>query len=176
MSAHCALQISLYCCVPVIYSERRTRQSTILYDCCSHTHMHHQHLILIEPLNTQSLASRSLISRPYRRATQDPQPFLDTPSRYSQPFKDSFNVRPTSHWLHLCVKSPSLATSPSHTTSSSHPKFSQSPEYFTVPSPAASSRIRTRHQKQYSTCRGIQLSNQIDIQHADRPSSMQMDR
>ena len=128
MSAHCALQISLYYCVPVIYSERRTRQSAILYDCCSHTHMHHQHLILFEPLNTQSLASRSLISRPYRRATPDPQPFLDTLSRYSQPFKDSFNVRPTSHWLHLCVKSPSLATSPSHTTSSSTP-----PKVFSVP-------------------------------------------
>ncbi len=116
----------------VIYSDRRARQSAILYDCCSRTHMHHQHLILFEPLNTQSLASRSSISSPYHRATQDLQPLPGTPSSYSQLFKDSFNIRPTSHQLHLCVKSPSLATSPSHTTSSSHPTFSQSPEYFTV--------------------------------------------
>ena len=54
----------------VIYFDRRARQSAILYDCCSQTHMHHQHLILFEPLNTQSLASRSSISHPYRLATQ----------------------------------------------------------------------------------------------------------
>ena len=118
----------------VVYSNRLARRSAILYDCCSHTHINHQHIILFEPLNTQSLASRSSISSPYRRATQDLQPLLGTPSRYSQLFKDSFNIRPTSHQLHLCVKSPSLATSPSHTTSSSHPTFSQSPEYFTVTS------------------------------------------
>ena len=158
----------------VIYSDRRAHQSANLYDCCSHTYMHHHHLILFEPLNTQSLASRSSISRPYRRATQDPRPLLGTPSRYSQLFKDSFSVRPTSHQLHLCAKSPSLATSPSHTTSSSHPTFSQSPEYFTVTS--SKLKNKTRHQKQHSTCRGIQLSNQIHIQHADRLSSMQMDR
>ena len=126
----------------VIYSDRRARQSAILYNCSSHTYMHHQHLILFEPLNTQSLASRSSISRPYRRATQDPQPLLGTPSRYSQLFKDSFNVRPTSHQLHLCVKSPSLVTSSSHTTSSSHPTFSHSPEYFTV----NSSKLKNKNQ------------------------------
>ena len=177
----------------VIYSDRRAHQSAILYDCCSHTYMHHHHLILFEPLNTQSLASRSSISRPYRQTTQDPQPLLGTPSSYSQLFKDSFNIRPTSHQLHLCVKSPSLATSPSHTTSSSHPTFSQSPEYFTVTSsklknknatkssilPAEGFSSPTRYtssmQIGYPVCRWIDSCRRIVscrwtswIQHADR--------
>ena len=171
----------------VIYSDRRARrQSAIHYNCCSHTHKHHQNITLFEPLNTQSLASRSLISRPYRRATQDPQPFLGTPSRYSQLFKDSSNVRPTSHQLHLCVKSPTLATSTSHITSSSHPTFSQSPEYFTVtssklknknPPPKAVFYLQTgiQHADGYPVCRWIDSCRWIVscrwtswIQHADR--------
>ena len=62
----------------VIYSNRRARQSAIHYNCCSHTHKHHQNITLFEPLNTQSLASRSSISSPYHRATQDLQPLPGT--------------------------------------------------------------------------------------------------
>ena len=62
----------------VIYSDRRARQSAIHYNCCSHTHKHHQNITLFEPLNTQSLAYRSSISCPYRRATQDLQPLPGT--------------------------------------------------------------------------------------------------
>jgi hypothetical protein len=89
--------------------------------------MHYQHIILLEPLNTQSFASRSSISGPYRRrrrTTQDLQP-----SRYTQLFKDSFNAPPTSQLLHLCVKRPNLTTS-----TAIQATFSQSPEYFAVTS------------------------------------------
>ena len=158
----------------VIYSDRRARQSAIHYNCCSHTHKHHQNITLFEPLNTQSLSSRSSISSPYHRATQDlqPLPAWHVTPNYSKT-RSMFDQPPTSQ-LHPCVKSPSLATSPSHTPVQATQRFLSLQN--TSQLPAASSRIRTRHQKQYSTCRGIQLSNQIHIQHADRLSSMQMDR
>jgi len=106
--------------------------------------MHYQHIIMFEPLNTQSFPPRSLISGPYhrRRTTQDLQPLPGTSSRYTQLFKDSFNAPPTSQKLHLCVKRPNLATS------TAIQRF-LSPQN-TLPSPATSSRIRTRQQKQYS--------------------------
>ena len=121
----------------VIFSDAHACQSVALYDCCSHTLMHHQHITLFEPFNNQYFESRSSISNPYRLTTQDlQQPPAGTSSRYSQLFKDSFNVRSTSHQIHLCVKSPNRVTLPAHTTSPSHPTFSQSP------------RIIHRHQQQ----------------------------
>jgi hypothetical protein len=129
ISAHCALSILLYYCVQsstltdmharVLFYTTAAQTLTCIINIA---------IILFEPLNTQSFASRSSISSPYRQATQDLQPLLGTLSRYTQLFKDSFNVRPTSHQRHLCVKNRNLT----HTTSPSLPTFSQPPEYLTV--------------------------------------------
>ena len=128
ISAHCALSILLYYCVQ---SSTLTDMHARVFAAQTLTCIINIAIILFEPLNTQSFTSRSSISSPYRQATQDLQPLLGTLSRYTQLFKDSFNVRPTSHQRHLRHE-PNLA----HTTSPSHPTFSQSP------------RIIHRHQQQ----------------------------
>ena len=125
ISAHCAISILLYYCVQ---SSTLTDMHARVFAAQTLTCIINIAIILFEPLNTQSFASRSSISSPYRQATQDLQPLLGTLSRYTQLFKDSFNVRPTSHQRHLCVKNRNLT----HTTSPSLPTFSQPPEYLTV--------------------------------------------
>ena len=94
--------------------------------CCSHTHTHHKHIILvwtsqysvfcIQIVDIQTALTAKQL-KIYSHLLAHPQP------RFSQLLKDSFNVRPTSHQLLLCVKSPNLATSTARTSSPSLPTY-----------------------------------------------------
>ena len=143
----------------VIYSDRRARQSAIHYNCCLHTHKHHQNITLFEPLNTQSLASRSSISSPYRRATQDlkslPGTLLPTLQRLVQ---RSTNISPA----------PSLGQKPKSSHNNPHQQSKPSNACFLSPQQQAQELEPATKRQQYSTCSQLQLFNQMDIKHADR--------
>ena len=144
----------------VIYSDRRARQSATLYDCCSHTNKHHQHITLFEPLNTQSLASRSSISSPYHRATQDLQP----PPGTLLPTHQRLVQRSTNISLALSLRQEPKS---SH-INSPHQQSQPSNARFLSPQQQAQELEPATKRQQYSTCRQLQLLNQMDIKHADR--------
>ena len=133
ISAHCALSILLYYCVQSsTLTDMHARVLFSTTDAQTLTCNINIAIILFEPLNTQSFASRSLISGPYRRCRtiQDLQPLPGTSSRYthnSSKTRSIFDQHLTSV-ISGYVKNRNLT----HTTSPSLPTFSRPPEYLTV--------------------------------------------
>ena len=127
----------------IIYSNRLAHRSAILYDCCSHTHIHHQHIILFEPLYTQSLAFRSSISSPYRRATQDllPGTLLPTLQRLVQ--------RSTNISLALSLRQEPKSSHINNLHQQSKPSNAR----FLSPQQQAQELEPATKRQQYSTCR-----------------------
>ena len=140
----------------VIYSDRRARQRAILYDCCSHTHKHHQNITLFEPLNTQSLVSRSSISSPYRRPTQDllPGKLLPTLQRLVQ---RSTNISPASS-LHQEPKSSHI--------NNPHQQSTPSNACFLSPQQQAQELEPATKRQHYSTCSQMNAVLQSDEHQA----------
>ena len=108
----CFLQISLKYCMQS-YTLADVHDKALFTTIAAHT--------LISIIKIHLCLNLSILSLLY--------PDLRYPARYSQLFKDSFNVRPTSHQLHLWVKSPNLATTTTRTSSPSLPTH-----VFSVPS------------------------------------------
>ena len=153
ISAHCALSILLFYCVQ---SSTLTDMHARVFAAQTLTCIINIAIILFEPLNTQSFASRSSISSPYRQATQDLQPLLGTPSTLQRLVQCSTNISPASSLRQEPKSNPHHQSKPSNIFSATripHRQQQQATKISILLADKCSSPIRWPSSMRIDSCR-----------------------